>query len=69
MADFPRAVDEDTVIRAHARVDHAYVRGDEGDFGGGGGVDEGSGGFFLGGEDDAVGGFDAEGGYALVDCV
>ena len=69
MRDFASFVDEDAVVRAHAAVDHADVRGDEGDFGAGGGVDEGCGGLLFGGEDDAVGGFDAEGGHALVYCV
>jgi len=69
MADLPRLVDQNAVVGPHAGVDHADVRGDELDFAGGGGVDEGRGGLLFGGEDDAVGGFDAEGGYALVYCV
>ena len=68
MADFARLVDEHAVVGAHSAVDHADVGGDEADFGRGGGIDEGGGGLFFGGEDDAVGGFDAEGGYALVYC-
>ena len=57
VGDFAGLVDEDAVVGAHARVHHADVRGDEGDFGEGGGVDEGGGGFLFGGEDDAVGGW------------
>ena len=55
MRDFAGFVDEDAVVGTHARVDHANVRSYEGDFGKGGGVDEGGGGFFLCGEDNAVG--------------
>ena len=69
MGDFAGFVDEDAVVRAHAAVDGADVGGYAGDLGEGGGVDESGGGFLFGGEDDAVGGFDAERGYALVDGV
>ena len=69
MADFPCLVDEDAVIGSHAGVDHADVGGDEADFGAGGGVYEWGRGLLLRREDDAVGGFDAEGCYALVDGV
>ena len=66
MAHLARFVDQDAVVRAHAGIYHADVGRDKGDFAGGGGVDEGGGGLLFGGEDDAVAGFDAEGGYALV---
>lgn len=54
MGDFAGAVDEDSVVGAHARVDHADVGGDEADFGEGRGVGEGGGGFLFCSEDDAV---------------
>ena len=69
MRDFASFVYEDAVVGAHARVNHADVGGDEADFGERGGVDEGGGGFLFCGEDDAVGGFDAETGDALIDGV
>lgn len=69
MADFPRFVDEYAVVGTHAGVDHADVGCYEGDLGRGVGVDEGCGGLLFGGEDDAVGGFDAQAGHALVYCV
>jgi hypothetical protein len=40
VGDFAGFVDEDAVVRAHARVDHADVGGDEGDLGERGWVDE-----------------------------
>ncbi len=66
MRDFAGFVDKDAVVRAHARVDHADVGCDERDFRERGWVDEGRRGFLFGGEDDSVGGFDAEGCNALV---
>lgn len=67
MADFAGLVDEHAVVGTHAAVDHADVGCDERDLGRGGGVDEGCAGLLFGGEDDAVGGFDAQRGDALVD--
>lgn len=54
MRDFAGFVDEDAVIRAHARVDHPDIGGYKGDFRQGGGVDEGGSGFLFCGEDYAV---------------